>query len=426
MKLYGLCDCNSFFASCERVFRPDLRTRPVIVLSNNDGCVVAMTAEAKALGLKRGQPYFQVKELCQQNDVAVFSSNYTLYGDLSARVMKVLEEELGNIDIYSIDEAFFEIGETTGTDQLSTAELLRTVKRKVERGVGIPVSFGVSYTRTLAKMANHFAKKVPGYHGVCLIDNDEKRRKALQLFPATEVWGIGRRFGKVLDYYGIRTADALANMSESWIRRQFHAPGVATWKELNGIPCKESAETPEKKSICTSRSFEHMLSDWDGMAESVANFAAACARKLRKQKSVARVVSVFILTNAFRPDLMQYNNMKSVELPVATNATDVLVNYALTALRSIMQPGFQYKKSGVILSEISPVSGGIQQDLFDPTDQPKHARLSATVDSINHTFGDDTLHLAIQSHSRNEWNLRRALKSPNYTTNIHELMIVKT
>ena len=237
--MYGLCDCDSFFASCERVFRPELYGKPVVVLSNNDGCIVAMTKEAKSLGLTRGIPFFQAKDIIQQNNVTVFSSNYTLYGDISNRVMQILSEKTGDIDIYSIDEAFFCVD---GFNKESLHEELVKLHSFIYKGIGIPVSIGVGPTRTLSKIASHFAKNIPGYKGVCIIDSEGKRRKALQLFPVNKVWGIGRHTTKQLNYYGIITAWDFSKRSKSWIQREFKKPGLQTWKELNGIPCKEIEE----------------------------------------------------------------------------------------------------------------------------------------------------------------------------------------
>ncbi|MBO4451128.1 MAG: Y-family DNA polymerase [Bacteroidaceae bacterium] len=420
--MFALCDCDSFFASCERVFRPELYGKPVVVLSNNDGCIVAMTKEAKALGMKRGTPFYQVSDLIRQHNVSVFSSNYTLYGDISARVMQLLAEETGDIDIYSIDEAFFNI-DGYRSDKLH--ESLVTLRRRIYKGIGVSVSIGVGPTRTLAKVASHFAKKIPGYHGVCIIDSDEKRLKALQLLPVGDVWGIGRQFRKKLEYYGVATAYDFQAKSESWISQQFKLPSVHTWKELRGIPCKDLNELPEKQSICTSRSFGEMITEWDKMAESVANFTASCARKLRTQHSVAGNLTVFILTNRFRQDLPQYMNSTSVQFITPTDSTLLLTNYAIIALRKIWRDGYHFKKSGVILTDISP-NNSIQQHLFDTTDHIKQQRLTKAIDAINKKEGTDAVHLAVQSDSFSKWNLKREFKSPCYTTNIKEVLVVKT
>lgn len=419
--MFALCDCDSFFASCERVFRPELYGKPVVVLSNNDGCIVAMTKEAKALGLKRGMPFFQANDLIRQNNVSVFSSNYTLYGDISARVMLLIAEETGDIDIYSIDEAFFGID---GFKPDMLHESLVNLRRKIYKGIGIPVSIGVGPTRTLAKVASHFAKKIPGYHGVCIIDNDEKRLKALQLFPVGDVWGIGRQFRKKLEYYGITTAYDFQNKQESWISRLFNLPGVRTWKELRGIPRKDISELSEKQSICTSRSFGEMITEWDKMVESVANFTASCARKLRAQHTVAGSLTVFILTNRFREDLPQYMNSTTIQFITPTDSTLLLTKYAISALSIIWRKGYHYKKCGVILTNIS-TNTSIQQNLFDTTDHVKQQQLTRAIDAINKKEGTDTVHLAVQSESFSKWNLKQEHKSPCYTTNIKDVLVVK-
>lgn len=418
--MYGLCDCDSFFASCERVFRPELYGKPVVVLSNNDGCIVAMTKEAKSLGLTRGIPFFQAKDIIQQNNVTVFSSNYTLYGDISNRIMQILSEKTGDIDIYSIDEAFFCVD---GFNKESLHEELVKLHSFIYKGIGIPVSIGVGPTRTLSKIASHFAKNIPGYKGACIIDSEEKRRKALQLFPVNKVWGIGRHTTKQLNYYGIITAWDFSKRSKSWIQREFKKPGLQTWKELNGIPCKEIEELPEKQSICTSRSFEHMISDYDTLAESVANFTASSALKLRKQHSVCQSLTVFILSNRHREDLEQYYNSKQIRLAVPTDSTMELIQYALSALKLIYKPGVMYKKSGIILTDICSNSC-IQQNLFDHTDRQKLNRLTETIDSINNEHGSHKIRFAVQSTSPKHWNLSTEHLSPCYTTDIKDVLMI--
>ena len=419
--MFALCDCDSFFASCERVFRPELYGKPVVVLSNNDGCIVAMTKEAKALGLKRGMPFYQVKDLVRQHNISVFSSNYTLYCDISARVMQLIAEETGDIDVYSIDEAFFSI-DGFRSDMLH--ESLIALRRKIYKGIGLPVSIGVGPTRTLAKVASHFAKKIPGYYGVCIIDSEEKRQKALRLFPIGDVWGIGRQFRKKLEYFGVKTAYDFQDKRESWVSQVFKLSGVRTWKELRGIPCKDISELPEKQSICTSRSFGEMITEWGKMVESVANFTASCARKLRAQHTVAGSLTVFVLTNRFREDLPQYMNSTTVQFVTPTDSSLQLTNYAITALQKIWRDGFHYKKSGVILTDIGP-NTSIQQNLFDTTDHVKQQRLTRAIDAINKREGTDTVHLAVQSDSFCKWNLKQDFKSPCYTTNIKDVLVVK-
>ena len=419
--MFALCDCDSFFASCERIFRPDLYGKPVVVLSNNDGCIVAMTKEAKQLGLHRGDPYFQIKSMCEAKGVAVFSSNYTLYGDISSRVMQILAEEAGDIDIYSIDECFFSVD---GFQSETLRSSLLSLRLRIFRGLGIPVSIGVGPTRTLAKVASHYAKKYNGYKGVCIIDSEEKRRKALDKFPVEEVWGIGRRHYKTLASYGFTTAAHFAEGKESWVRHLFGLPGVETWKELRGISCKEVSEQSEKQSICTSRSFGKNVTDIDQLTESVANFASKCALKLRKQHSVCSSVTVFLLTNRFREDIPQYQAVKNLHLPIATSYTPEIVNYTIKALNMIYRPGYQYKKSGVVLQDITDDSA-VQQHLFTPTDTKRHRAISETVDRINRQYGSDTVRLAIQNGATTDWKTDCNFRSPDYTTKLNDIIKVK-
>lgn len=289
--MFGLVDCNNFYCSCERVFNPGLRTQPVVVLSNNDGCIIARSNEAKALGIEMGTPFYQAKELLEREKVAVFSSNYTLYGDMSRRVMMLISEFTSELTQYSIDEAFIDL---TG---MGSGEALRDYGKRIVstigKGTGIPVTLGIAPTKTLAKVASKYGKRYKGYEGVCLIDTEEKRIKALQGFDIADVWGIGRRSAKKLAYYGVKTAWNFTQWSESRVRRLLTVTGVRTWKELRGESCIDISELPEKQSICTSRSFpENGLSELKVVEEAVANFAASCVRKLREQKSRCRQLTV--------------------------------------------------------------------------------------------------------------------------------------
>lgn len=315
--MIGLADCNNFYCSCERVFRPDLTGKPVVVLSNNDGCVIARSEEAKALGYKMDDPFYQVKEKLEAEGVAIFSSNYTLYGSLSNRVMSMLSHYSPRIDQYSIDESFFEADESMAKvffrehtedhptlfnkitiDELSEKpdSLLYRYGSKISadvlRAVGIPISVGIAETKTLAKIGSKFAKKYKGFQGCCLIDTDERRHKALSLFPVEpveDVWGIGRQIARKLDYMGIRTAAQFADKKESWVRSHFNITTLRTWKELNGESCISIEELPQKKSICTSRSFANEgITDKNVIEEAVANFAVRCTEKLRRQGSLTR------------------------------------------------------------------------------------------------------------------------------------------
>lgn len=343
MELFGLVDCNNFYCSCERVFHPDLIGKPVVVLSNNDGCVIARSNEAKALGLKMGDPFYQVKDILEKNNVAVFSSNYNLYGDMSKRVMSLLSRYTPKLTQYSIDEAFLDF---SGMDNLH--EYGKEIVRKVSKGTGIPVSLGIAPTKTLAKMASKYAKKYKGYEGVCLIDTDEIREKALKLFEVGDVWGIGHRNTKKLEYYGIKTAWDLTQKSASWVRRELSVTGLKTWKELHGESCISIEELPHKQSICTSRSFPGIgLDKLQDLEEAVANFAASCSRKLRENHIACRNMTVFAYTSRFRADTPEDYISSDTIFPVATNNYQELVAYAVQALRRYWKGDgkYQYKKA---------------------------------------------------------------------------------
>lgn len=409
--MFGLMDCNNFYASCERVFNPSLNGKPVVVLSNNDGCVIARSNEAKALGIPMGAPAYQIKELVEKHGIAVFSSNYTLYGDMSARVMSILSSLVPDIEVYSIDEAFVNLDGVKDYQSLGT-----TIVNKVYKGTGIPVSLGIAPTRTLAKMANKFAKKYPAYKRVCCIDTDEKREKALRLFEIGDVWGIGRRQAAKLEKEGVKTAYDFTQLPGSWVRKYMTVVGERTWKELRGIPCITENITP-RKQICTSRSFGQMIDSIEQMDEAVSTFASTCAKKLREQKGYAVSLHVFIITNRFREDLPQYWKSVSVNLPVPTDDTLEIVHYALSGLRSIFRTGYQYKKAGVIITEITY---NVQHNLFDSVDRDKRDRLMNAIDSINGKHGH-SVKLAVQGQGTG-WKLKQEQLSKHYTTDLGEII----
>lgn len=449
--MIGLADCNNFYCSCERVFRPDLIGKPVVVLSNNDGCVIARSEEAKALGYKMGDPFYQVKEKLEAEGVAIFSSNYTLYGSLSNRVMSMLSHYSPHIDQYSIDESFFDVDQSMAErffqdnlkendTFLNNESLLHQYGAKISadvlRAVGIPISIGIAETKTLAKIGSKFAKKYKGYHGCCLIDTDERRHKALSLFPIEDVWGIGRQISRKLDYMGIRTAAQFADKKESWVRSHFNITTVRTWKELNGESCISIEELPQKKSICTSRSFAgEGISDKDVVEEAVANFAVRCAEKLRHQGSVCQGITVFAWTSRFNENVPEYTIHDSLTLPIATNAQEEIVGAALSILRAkYPKPmadsrpdrpdmSFYFKKAGVILWQISP-DHPRQQDLFDPIDRSKQKKLMEAIDAINRKNGYGTIRQAIQGTDC-RFDLKREYMSKQFTTNIHDILKVK-
>lgn len=411
--MYSLIDCNNFFASCERVFQPNLRNVPIVVLSNNDGCVVARSNEAKALGIPMGEPVFKLTKLIEEHGIAVFSSNYALYGDMSHRVMSILSQFVEDMEIYSIDESFLSF---KGFENYDLREYGSEIVKAVTKGTGIPVSMGIAPTKTLAKVASKFAKKYKGYDGVCLIDSEEKRIKALKLFEIGDVWGIGRRYRKKLEYYGVKTAYDLTQKSEAWVRKQMTVVGVRTWKELRGIPVLELEHIPPaKQTICTSRSFGEMIEDFDTLMESVANFTASCARKLRVQRSCAGVLQVFIYTNRFREDLPQYDNSLIITLPTPTNDVTELIHYARLALKNIYKAGYRYKKAGVIVMDIEP-QDSVQQNLFDERDRMKHEKVMEVMDKVHKKYGTRVLKVATQGTGK-KWALKSEYLSKQYTTN---------
>ncbi len=423
MKLFGLADCNNFYCSCERVFHPDLRDKPVVVLSNNDGCVVARSEESKRLGIKMGVPFYQVRGLLEKNGVAVFSSNYNLYGDMSRRVMSMLSSFFPKIHVYSIDEAFLDLSEIV--DVKSIMELSRNAVKAINKGTGIPVSLGIAPTKTLAKMASVYAKKHKGYKGVCIIDTEEKREKALKLFPIGDVWGIGRKHSKKLEYNGVETAWDFVQKSEGWVRREMSITGLRTWKELRGESCIEMEDETYKKSICTSRSFpDQGLDKLEDVEEAVANFAAKCSKKLREQHTVCGSIVVFAYTSRFREDMPQTYINEIVNFDVPTNDMQEIVSKAVAALRKAWRKGtFYYKKAGVIACNICE-DNAIQGNLFDTVDRDRQSALSKVVDEINMRNGVDTVRVAIQGYNNN-WHIKNEYISKQYTTNIKDIIIVK-
>ncbi len=397
--MYGIIDCDNCYVSCERVFRPDLNGKPVVVLSNNDGCVVARSNEAKRMGIKAGVPFYQLEQQFPDNKIAVFSSNYELYGELTGRVVDIIRNEAPAYFRYSIDECFVYLHGMESHDLKQWGENLH---KKVRQYVGMPVSVGLAPTKTLAKMASHFAKKYKGYRHCCMIDNGEKRLKALRLYPIEDVWGIGRRYASKLQNMGICTAYDFSCHSGDWVRCTFNNIVIyRTWQELNGIDCVPNEEMASKKSICTSRSFNGMVGDLETLRTHVANYASRCAEKLRRQHTVASVVGVFINTNPFREDLMQYWNFQETRLTMATDSTIKIVQAATKVLKSIYREGYRYKKAGVIVMGIGPNSA-IQADLFDFNAEQfeKMKRLDAVVDRINRVNGSETIVLGCQQYTQ--------------------------
>ena len=420
--MWAVLDANSYFCSVEKVFHPYLRRKPVVVLSSNDGIIVALTPEAKALGLRRGDVFFKVKETLYRGNVYVFSTNMMLYAAMSKRVQNIIRDSVEYCESYSIDEVFANL---SGYERhFNLEDYMRGVADRIRLWTDIPVSVGIAPSKTLAKMGSKFAKKYPGYRSVCMIDTDEKRRKALSLFDLDDVWGVGRRSYEKLIRLGVGTPLEFADKPARWVERHFTKPGIQTWKELNGIPCIDTAEVLKRQSITTSRSFGQMISSLEEVKATVATFAAGCANKLRGQGSNAGTVSVFLCSNSFRDDLPQYFNAASYRFPVATADTIEITEAALKVVDEIYRPGIMYKKSGVLLGEI--VNGAVQRDLFDLVDNREgRLALSRTMDSVNQKYGLKTIRLAVEGEELQSWKVRSEHKSPNYLTDLDELLTIR-
>lgn len=431
--MYGIIDCDNCYVSCERVFRPDLKDKPVVVLSNNDGCVVARSNEAKKMGIKAGTPYFQLAEQFPNLKIVVFSSNYELYGELTSRVVSIIRKEAPAYFRYSIDECFVYLD---GMEKIDLKAWGEELHKKIKRNVGMPVSIGLAPNKTLAKMASHFAKKYQGYRHCCMIDTDEKRIKALKLYPIDEVWGIGRRYAARLEALGVKTAYDFAEHNQTWVKATFNNIVIdRTWRELNGEDCVPNEEMAKKKSICTSRSFNGMITDLDGLRTHVSNYAARCAEKLRQQGTVASIVGVFLNTNAFREDLPQYWNFQEMRLVTPSSSTITIVKAANEVLQKLYRQGYHYKKAGVIVMGIGPNSP-IQQDLFDINAEQfeKMKRLDAVIDRINKVNGTETIVLGSQQYTQKDGKgkaevfanaIKHDFKSKNPTTRWSDIIRLK-
>ena len=419
--MIALADCNTFFASVERVFHAGLRGKPVCVLSSNDGNIVALTAEAKALGIRRGAPFFQVKDVIEKNNVAVFSGNIMLYEAMSKRVQSIMRKTVERTENYSIDEQFLYLDGYEKNYDL--VKLMRGMVRQIALWTDIPVSVGIARTKTLAKVASKFAKKYRGYESVCMIDTEEKRRKALSMFELADIWGIGARSFAKLQALGITTPLQFADKPGDWVLRQFHKPGYQTWLELNGHPCIDTSEIIRRQTISTSRSFGKMISDAEQLRASVATFAASCCNTLRAQESAAGSVSVFACSNRFREDLQQYSNIATMRLDSPSSDTLEITEAAIRLADRIYRPGIQFKKSGVILSDIIP--GLTHHILFDPIPKrDERAELSTAIDRMNRKYGLKAVGLAVAGYGNADWKNRKEHLTPNYLTDIDQIMTV--
>lgn len=418
--MYALVDCNNFYASCERVFNPDLNNKPIAILSNNDGCVIARSNEAKACGIPMGAPAFKYRELFDKHKIQVFSSNYALYGDLSSRVMNVLSRFTPDIEIYSIDEAFLQFN---GFDNYDLHTYGVEIKKTVQRITGIPVSIGFAATKVLAKLSNRVAKKFPSQtKGVHVIDSLEKQNKALKWCAIGDVWGIGRKHAKRLQEAGVNTAYDFTQFPDDWIKNKMAIVGLRMKRELEGISVLDLEKVTQKKAIATTRTFDQMLTDFIDLKERVSTFAFSCSEKLRKQNSCCNMMMVFIHTNGHRKDLQQYSRNIVVQLPFPSNSTIELSKYATIGLNKIYKEGFKYKKAGVIVMEITPQNQK-QFSIFEK-ENLKHPDLMLAMDRLNKINGKHIVKLASQDAKRT-WKMNQERLSPRYTTNLNEIIKVK-
>jgi len=416
--IFALIDCNNFYASCERVFNPELEGKPVVVLSNNDGCIIARSNEAKALGIKMGEPYFRCKPLIERHLVRVFSSNYALYGDMSQRVMEILSHLEPEVEIYSIDEAFFRLPQA---NEESLLENGRNIRATVKKLVGIPVSIGYGPTKTLAKVANRIAKKHPEHGGVFVLP-DEGLDALLATIEVGDVWGIGRRQTQKLFACGISTALDLKNGNDTWLRKHLTVTGLRTAMELRGISCLPLEESPPpRKSVTSSRSFGQPVTDLAWLREALSSYIAIAAQKLRVEDLKTGCVQVYLTTNRFREGEPQYANSKTITLPIHTSSTLDLIHYADEVLRQLYRPGYAYKKVGVVLMDLVS-AGHVQAHLFLIPPKGQEALMGA-MDQINRRWGRDTLHSAAAGFLR-PWKNKQERRSPSYTTSWQELPVV--
>lgn len=418
--MFALADCNNFYVSCERVFRPDLEGKPVIVLSNNDGCAIARSNEAKALGVKMGDPLFKIRHIVEREGIAVFSGNMALYGDFSRRVRMILEEFAPSVEVYSIDEAFLDL---RGMEHLDLDSYAKQISARCRRCTGIPVSVGVAPTKTLAKIASKLCKQYPALRGGCYMHRPEDIEKVLRKFPIEDVWGIGRKSARKLRERYIYTAWEFTQQPEAIVRQLLGVGGARTWRELRGEPCIEFEDTIDaKQSICVSRSFAHEITSPTHLVEQVAGFAATAAEKLRSQSSLATELVVFAFTNRFKEDAPQ--SYGSVHIPFVEPTDDhrAIVASSAAATRELYKSGYGYKKAGVVITGVVP-RNAVSQSLFgDRCAAEREQRLSTAIDTINNTFGRGAVKLGVQSSEAFSLSDNR---SPHYTTRWEDLPVAK-
>ena len=418
--MFALVDCNNFYASCERVFQPQLNNKPVAILSNNDGCVISRSDEAKVLGLPMGAPAFKYEAFFKANDIRVFSSNYPLYGDMSSRVMSILEQFTPDIEIYSIDEAFLQFKGFEGYD--FNAYGLQ-IKERVLKWTGIPTCVGIAPTKALSKVANKVARKFPKQtNGVYVIDSEEKRLKALKWLKLKDVWGIGYALQKRLKVKQCKTALDFAQLSDDWVKKHFSITEWRLKKDLEGIPTLKLDYWESKRVIATTRSFEYTYSDLDNLKERISTFATSCAEKLRKQHSSCYAIIVLLNSDIHKKEQAQHHTSRMISLPYPTDSSLIISNCAVEALTSIFKEGIKYKRAGVIVTGLVQTNNH-QLDLFQH-ENPKHKPLMHTIDALNEKYETYKIKLGNQD-LRRTWKMRQKRLSPRFTTNINEILTVK-
>ena len=419
--MFALVDCNNFYASCERVFNPNLIGKPVAILSNNDGCVISRSDEAKALGLPMGAPIFKWESFCKANNVTVLSSNYPLYGDMSSRVMSILKQYSPEVEVYSIDESFLYF---KGFDNYDLTKYGLEIKSRILKWTGIPTCVGIAPTKALSKVANKIARKYPNQtKGVYVMDTEEKRIKALKWLSVDDVWGVGRQLSKRLQTKGCKTAFDFTQLPDVWVKKNFSVVEARLKRDLEGIPTLKLDEiVTQKKMIATTRSFDYSYSDIEYIKERVSTFAVSCAEKLRKQGSSCHVIIVMLKSDKHKKELEQHRTSTSINLTYPTSSSLIISNCAISALMSIFKKGIQFKKAGVIVTGLVPIDNH-QLHLFD-AENPKHQPLMKSIDSLNAKYKNNKIRIANQDLKRT-WKMRQDRLSPRYTTNINDIIVVK-
>lgn len=418
--MFALVDCNNFYASCERVFNPNLQGKPIAILSNNDGCVISRSDEAKALGLPMGAPIFKWEGFCKANHIEVFSSNYPLYGDMSSRIMSILTQFTPDVETYSIDEAFVEF---KGFDHYNFNDYGTQIRERILTWTGIPTCVGIAPTKALSKVANKIARKFPKEtKGVYVIDTEEKRIKALKWIAIENVWGIGYGLSKRLKAKGCKTAHDFVQLPDDWVRKSFSITEWKLKKDLEGIPTLKLDEIKTKHAIATTRSFDYTYSDLNYIKERISTFASSCAEKLRKQGSSCHVVYVMLSSDRHKKDAEQHRASKAINLPFPTDSTLVISHCAVEAVTAIYKPGIKYKRAGVIVMGLVPTNNH-QLQLFQ-SENPKHKPLMQAIDHLNKKYANDKIKLGSQDLKRT-WKMRQERLSPRYTTNINDIIKVK-